>query len=58
MTDYTAYAVIVFYGILTLISATIGKWINNECGFTYGYVIGMIGSLGLWFAIGRKIAHE
>ena len=58
MTDYTAYAVIVFYGILTIISATIGKWIDEENGFTYGYVVGTIISLGLWFAMGRKIAHE
>ena len=58
MTDYTAYAVIVFYGILTIIFATIGKWLNEENGFSYGYISGLVISAILWFGIGKKIAHE
>ena len=58
MTDYTAYAVIVFYSILTIIFATIGKWFNEENGFSYGYISGLIVSAILWFGIGKKLAHE
>jgi len=49
----TAYSVLVFYGILAIVAAAIGNYFYGEIGFTYGYVIGVLVSIGLWFTVGK-----
>ena len=56
MVDFTAYAVIAFYGLLAIITAAIGNHLDNKNGFSNGYVVGVILSLVLWFTVGRKMA--
>ena len=56
MVDFTAYAVIAFYGLLAIITAAIGNYLDNKNGFSNGYVVGVILSLVLWFTVGRKMA--
>jgi len=52
-----AYGILVFYGILAIITATIGHYFNKKNGFSNGYVAGVIISLALWFTAGRKMAN-
>ena len=51
---YKAYAVLIFYGILPMITATIGYKMDHKNGFTKGYVAGNVISLVLWFQVGKK----
>ena len=51
-----AYTILVFYGILSIIFACIGNYLDNKNGFSNGYVVGTIISLVLWFTVGRKAA--
>jgi hypothetical protein len=57
MTLTDAYGILVFYGILAIITATIGHYFNKKNGFSNGYVAGVIISLVLWFTAGRKMAN-
>jgi hypothetical protein len=52
-----AYSILIFYGILAIITATIGHHFDKKNGFSNGYVVGSVISLGLWFTVGRKKAR-
>ena len=56
MIDITAYGILVFYGLLAIIGATIGNYLDKKNGFSNGYVAGTVLSLILWFTVGRKMA--
>jgi hypothetical protein len=56
MSTTTAYGILVFYGLLTLLASTIGHYFDKKSGFSNGYVIGSVISLGLWFTVGKKIS--
>ena len=51
-----AYGILAFYGILALITATVGHYFDKKNGFSNGYVTGVIISLILWFSVGKKAA--
>ena len=51
-----AYGILVFYGILSIITAAIGHYLDKKNGFSNGYVAGTIISLALWFTVGRTAA--
>ena len=51
-----AYSILVFYGILAIITAAIGHYFDPKNGFSNGYVAGVVISLVLWFTAGRKMA--
>ena len=52
----TAYLVLFFYAIIMNLSATIGWFIDKENGFTYGYVVGIVISVALWFLYGKQVS--
>ena len=56
MVNTTAYGILIFYGLLAIIGATIGNHFCKKNGFSDGYVIGTALSLVLWFTAGRKMA--
>ena len=56
MTDLTAYGILVFYGLLAIIGAALGNYLDKKNGFSNGYVAGTVLSLILWFTVGRKMA--
>ncbi len=56
MVNATAYGILIFYGLLAIIGATIGNHFCKKNGFSDGYVIGTALSLVLWFTVGRKMA--
>ncbi len=56
MVNATAYGILIFYGFLAIIGATIGNHFCKKNGFSDGYVIGTALSLVLWFTAGRKMA--
>ncbi len=56
MVNATAYGILIFYGLLAIIGATIGNHFCKKNGFSDGYVIGTALSLVLWFTAGRKMA--
>lgn len=49
-----AYAVLVFYAVLTIATSTLGYKMDNKNGFTKGYLAGTAISLALWFQVGKK----
>jgi Na+/melibiose symporter-like transporter len=49
-----AYGILVFYGILAIITAAIGHWFDKKSGFSNGYIVGVIISVVLWFVYGKK----
>ena len=51
------YGILIFYAILILVSAGIGNYLDKKNGFSNGYYVGTILSLGLWILYGRKAAH-
>ena len=51
-----AYCILVFYGLLSIVGATIGNHYDEKRGFTKGYVLGTILSVLLWYTIGHKAA--
>jgi len=53
----TGYGILVFYGILAIITATVGYYFDKKNGFTNGYVAGVVISLLLWFTVGKKAAY-
>jgi len=57
MVKSDAYKILVFYGLLAIITATIGNYFDKKNGFSYGYVVGAVLSLVLWFSMGRKMAE-
>jgi hypothetical protein len=56
MVNATAYGILIFYGLLAIIGATIGNHFCKKNGFSDGYVVGTALSLVLWFTAGRKMA--
>jgi len=50
----TAYGVLVFYALLMMATATVGYNMDKTNGFTNGYIVGILISLGLWFTVGKK----
>ena len=56
--DGMAYGILVFYGLLTIVAATIGGLVDKKDGFSNGYVAGTIISLALWFTVGRSAAKK
>ena len=56
MVNTTAYGILIFYGLLAIIGATIGNHFCKKNGFSDGYVVGTALSLVLWFTAGRKMA--
>lgn len=49
-----AYGILVFYGILAIITAAIGHFLDKKSGFTNGYIAGVVISVILWFSYGKK----
>ena len=49
-----AYGILVFYGILTIVTAAIGHWFDKKSGFSNGYISGVALSVALWFYYGKK----
>lgn len=49
-----AYGILVFYGILAIVTAAIGHWYDKKNGFSNGYIVGVALSVILWFVYGRK----
>ena len=49
-----AYGILVFYGILAIITAAIGHYIDTRNGFSNGYIVGVVMSVILWFSYGKK----
>ena len=56
MTNSTAYGILVFYGILAIVCAALGEYLDKANGFTTGYIVGVVISVTLWFAVGKKAA--
>ena len=52
-----AYSIIVFYGFLAVIGASIGHYFDKKNGFSNGYVAGVCVSLFLWFTYGKKLTN-
>lgn len=49
-----AYGILIFYGILAIITAALGHMFDKRNGFSNGYVAGVVISLVLWFTYGKK----
>ena len=56
MVSSTAYGILIFYGLLAIIGAALGNYLDKKNGFSNGYVAGTVLSLILWFTAGRKMA--
>ena len=56
MVKSEAYGILIFYGLLAIVTAALGNHFDKKNGFSNGYVVGTILSLVLWFSIGRKMA--
>ena len=56
MDDSMAYGILIFYGLLSMFTAFVGKYLDPKNGFSNGYVFGNILSLILWFTVGKKAA--
>lgn len=52
-----SYMILVFYGILAIITATIGNYLMPKGGFSMGYLVGAVLSIVLWLTVGKKYAH-
>ena len=52
-----AYGVLIFYALLMMATATVGYKMDKKNGFTNGYIVGMILSVGLWFTVGKKYSN-
>ena len=50
----TAYLIIIFYGILALMTASAGYYLKPNGGFSMGYLFGAYLSIILWLTVGRK----
>ena len=50
-----AYLIMIFYGLILILSATIGNYFDKKNGFSNGFVFGSILNLILWFTAGRKL---
>jgi len=56
MNGGTAYGILAFYGILSMITAAIGHFVMGKPGFTYGYIAGLLISVWLWFSYGKPMS--
>jgi hypothetical protein len=55
-----AYAVLVFYGLLCMLTAFLGSVINRKdgkTGFSVGYLVGVLISVILWMTVGSKMMN-
>lgn len=52
----TAYGVLIFYGVLSIIMASAGFYFAGPAGFSNGYLVGTAISVGLWMVYGKKIS--
>ena len=52
-----AYQILVFYFVVMVVTSTVGYTLDKTDGFTYGLVLGVVVSLGLWFQYGKKMAY-
>jgi hypothetical protein len=50
------YGILIFYGFLLLIFATIGNYLDKKNGFSNGFIVGSIVNLVLWFSVGKNMA--
>jgi len=48
------YGILVFYGILAIVTAAIGHYFDKKNGFSNGYIVGVVISVILWFSYGKK----
>jgi hypothetical protein len=53
-----ALGILIFYGILSIVTALIGNYINKKNGFTWGYILGNVISVILWLSVGEKAAKK
>ena len=51
-----AYGILLFYGVLAIITATIGNYLMPKGGFSAGYIFGALLSIVMWVSVGRKVA--
>ena len=51
-----AYSILVFYGILAIITAAVGNYFMPKGGFSVGYLVGVVISIVLWLSVGKKMA--
>lgn len=51
-----AYTILLFYAILMMVTATLGYKMDKQHGFTNGYIVGIVISLGLWFTVGKQMS--
>lgn len=49
-----AYGILIFYGVLSIITAAIGHRFDKSSGFSNGYLVGVVISVALWFSYGKK----
>lgn len=49
-----AYGILIFYGVLSIVTAAIGHWFDKKSGFSNGYIAGVVISIVLWFSYGKK----
>ena len=56
MVKSDAYGILIFYGLLAIVTAALGNHFDKKNGFSNGYVVGTILSLVLWFFLVRKMA--
>ena len=56
MNTEMGYGILVFYGLLAIITAAVGHHFDKKNGFSNGYVVGAVISLVLWFTAGKKMA--
>ena len=52
----TAYLILFFYFVISVVTATVGHHYDSREGFTNGYIVGIIISLLLWYSVGQKMA--
>ena len=54
MENLNAYVILMVYGILAVITAAIGQRIRPGEGLTYGYLVGLVLSVLLWYGYGKN----
>ena len=54
MNTFMAYMILIFYGILSMMTATAGQHLKPKGGFSMGYLFGSGLSMVLWLTVGRK----
>jgi len=52
-----AYKILVFYFVVMFVTSTVGYTLDKNDGFSYGLVLGVVVTLGMWFQYGKKMAY-